>query len=546
MIIMNGQGVGPGIAFGKLLFYRHVSAKIERRTVKDAQTEIERFEAARAKAISELAGLYTETAEKLGKEKSLLFQIHQMMLEDIDYCEAVRNKISGEGVCAEYAVSETSKKFAGIFSDMDDEYMKGRAVDVKDVSDRVIGILTGISDKRAGPKGTDETHILASDDLTPSETAQLDKTSVRAIITAGGSASSHTAIFAFTMGIPAVIGIGDRLEPGLEGKDAAVDGATGRVYIEPDSETLKDLQEKKLLEDKKRKLLEIYKGHETRTKDGKRLKLCANISSPRELDAVLENDAEGIGLFRSEFLFLERQTFPTEELQFNAYREAGERMRGKRVVIRTIDIGADKQAGYFNLPHEENPAMGMRAIRLCLTRPEVFKTQLRALYRASAFGRIAIMFPMITSVEEVRQIKVICGEVRESLRGEGIPFSEGTELGIMIETPAAAIISDELAQEVDFFSVGTNDLTQYTLAADRQDPQVRQFYDTHHKAIVRMIETSAENAHKAGIWIGICGELAADQAMTETFLRIGIDELSVPPFEILGLREKVSQINLKD
>lgn len=540
----KGQGVSGGIAAGRLLFYRRAAARTGKRTVQNPQAEIERFEAARAKAVAQLAQLQKDTAEKLGEEGAQLFEVHQMLLEDDDYRSAVLSKINDGHAGAEYAVSETAKEFSELFSNLDDSYMQARGADFLDISNRILRILEGAEANNPCETAT-EPYILAADDLMPSETAQLDTSLVRAVVLSGGAANSHTAIFAVTMGIPAVIRLGGQLKAEWEGKRAAVDGTTGSVYIEPDAETTVALNEKRAREEEQKRLFQQLKQRETRTKDGDKIELCANIGSTKDVRAALQNGAEGVGLFRSEFLYLEKSTYPTEEEQFAAYREVAEKMGGKRVVIRTLDIGADKQAAYFELPHEENPAMGLRAIRICLTRPELFKVQLRALYRASAYGKIAIMFPMITSVSEVRKIKEICSEVREELARENIPFSEATELGIMIETPAAALISDELAREVDFFSVGTNDLTQYTLAVDRGNAQLAPFCDTHHKAVLRLIELAATNAHKVGIWIGICGELAADEALTQTFLGYGIDELSVSPFKILGLRAKISEISVK-
>lgn len=451
--------------------------------------------------------LYTKASKEVGEENSLLFQIHQMMLEDLDYCEAITNRIRDQKVNAEYAVSETAKDFAEMFSSMEDEYMKGRAADVKDVSQRVLNILTG--SEKAGI-ASDEPVIIAADDLAPSETIQLDKSKVLAFVTAGGSSNSHTAILARTMGIPAIIGIGSALQGALNQKDAVVDGFTGELFVEPDEETTSRLKLKERKDQEYKALLERYKGKRTQTKSGQEIHLYANIGGLSDLDAVLANDAEGIGLFRSEFLYLDSDRDPSEEDQFIAYKEAVKRMGGKRVVIRTLDVGADKQVEYFQLPKEENPAMGMRAIRICLTRPELFKTQLRALYRASHYGKLSIMFPMITSIKEIRDIKQIASQVRTDLSAEGIPFDPGVELGIMVETPAAAIISDKLAREVDFFSIGTNDLTQYTLAVDRQNQSISAFCDPHHEAIFRLIEYTVKSAHKAGIWCGICGELGAD------------------------------------
>lgn len=539
MTKLNGKGVCGGVVFGKIQFYRRGAGPIERVSVDDPEAEVKRFEAARGKAVAELAVLYTKASKEVGEENSLLFQIHQMMLEDLDYCDAITGQIREERVNAEYAVNETAQKFADMFASMDDEYMRGRAADVRDVSRRVLSILTGVP---AGGIESDGPVIVAADDLAPSETVQLDKSKVLAFVTAGGSASSHTAILARTMGIPAVIGVGDALTEELDGREAAVDGFTGEVYLDPDEDTSGHLQVKARKDAEYRQLLSQYRDKETRTKDGQRLLLYANIGSPDDMEAVLSNDAEGVGLFRSEFLYLESEDYPTEERQFQAYKEVAEKMEGRRVVIRTLDIGADKQAAYFRLPPEDNPAMGMRAIRICLTRPEIFKTQLRALYRASAYGKIAIMFPLITSVRELREIRKLAADVRAELSVKNIPFNPDTELGIMIETPAAAVISDQLAKMVDFFSVGTNDLTQYTLAADRQNESVAEFADPHHEAILRLIEYSAKSAHEAGIWIGICGELAADQELTRTFLQMGIDELSVSPPAVLPLRARICQM----
>ena len=540
----KGQGVSAGIAVGRLHFYRRAAAHTEKRTVEDAQEEIERFEAARATAVAQLKQLQTESVKTLGEEGAQLFEVHQMLLEDEDYCGSILSRIKDEQIDAEDAVTEAGKEFSEMFANMDDAYMKARAADFQDISRRVVRILEGAA--ADGPDAAGEPYILAADDLMPSETAQLDTTKVLAVVLSSGAANSHTAIFAVTMGIPAVIGLGEQLSAEWEGKQAAVDGAAGSVYIEPDTETAKALSEKQAREEEQKCLFQQLRQRETKTKDGVKIELCANIGNPKDVAAALQNGAEGIGLFRSEFLFLEKTTYPTEEEQFSAYKDAVEKMGGKRVVIRTIDIGADKQAAYFDLPTEENPAMGMRAIRICLTRPELFKVQLRALYRASAYGKLAIMFPMITSVPEVKKIKELCGEVMAELERQSIPFSKETELGVMIETPASALISDDLALEVDFFSVGTNDLTQYTLAIDRQNAALAPFCDTHHKAVLRLIELAAANAHKAGIWIGICGEMAADEALTETFLSYGVDELSVSPFKILSLRARISELTVKN
>ncbi|MCI8553828.1 MAG: phosphoenolpyruvate--protein phosphotransferase [Clostridiales bacterium] len=539
MITLNGKGACSGIVFGRLCFYRRGAGSVERTAVEDPETEVKRFEAARGRAVAELAVLYDKTAQELGEESSLLFQIHQMMLEDLDYCDAVTGLIRQETVNAEYAVQRIAQKFEDMFADMDDEYLRGRAADVQDVSRRVLSILTGVP---AGGIEAEEPVIVAADDLAPSETVQLDKGRILAFVTVGGSVTSHAAILARTMGIPAVIGLGSALSEELEGREAAVDGSTGEVYLEPDRATCSRLRVKARREAEYRELMARYRGRETVTRDGRKLPLYANIDSLDDMEAALQNDAEGVGLFRSEFLYLESRDYPSEERQFQVYKRVAEKMDGRRVVIRTLDIGADKQAAYFRLPAEENPAMGMRAIRLCLTRPEIFKTQLRALYRASAYGRIAILFPLITSVQELREVKRLAAGVREELAASGVPFDPGAELGIMIETPAAAVISDQLAKMVDFFSVGTNDLIQYTLAADRRNESVAEFADPHHEAILRLIGYSAKSAHEAGIWIGICGELGADQEMTRAFLEMGIDELSVSPPAILPLRARICQI----
>lgn len=538
MTVIHGKSACTGIAFGKIRYFLRNAFQVEKHAVSDPEAEVKRFEAARGQAVAELAMLYAKVTKEVGEENSLLFQIHQMMLEDLDYCESITGIIREEKANAEYAVNETAKRFAEMFSNMDDKYMRGRAADVQDVSRRVLGILTGTT---AGGVQSDEPVIIAADDLAPSETVQLDKKKILAFVTAGGSESSHTAILARTMGIPAIIGVGEALNEGWDGREAAVDGSTGEVYLEPDEDTVSRLRLKEKKDQEYRELLEQYRGKETVTRSGQRVLLYANIGSPEDMEAVLANDAEGIGLFRSEFLYLESQDYPTEEEQFQAYKTVAEKMNGKRVVIRTLDIGADKQAAYFHLPKEENPAMGMRAIRLCLTRPEIFHTQLRALYRASAYGKIAILFPMITSVQEVRRIQKAVSEVKEELSRERIPFDPAVELGLMIETPAAAVISDRLAPRVDFFSVGTNDLTQYTLAVDRQNEQAAEFCDKHHEAVLRLIEFAAKSAHEAGIWIGICGELGADPELTSTFLKMSIDELSVSPSAILPLRSRICQ-----
>lgn len=539
MTTLHGQGVSPGVAVGPLLFCRRRTGHVEKRVVADVSAELDRFEDARRQACAQLDALYGETVGALGEENALLFQIHQMILEDPDLCLAVRDLIKTQGVCAEYAVTQASGEFAGAFSAMDDAYMQARSADVLDVAQRLLRILSG---EREEDVAADAPVILAAEDLAPSETARLDRTRILAFVTAGGSCNSHTAIFARTMGIPAVVGLGESLSDDLEGHTMAVDGSSGELVVDPTPEVLSRFEEKARAERQRRVLAEQFRGKPTVSRGGRRVELCANVGSLADVEEALSGDAEGVGLFRSEFLYLKSDGYPDEETQFEAYRAAVEKMAGCRVVIRTLDIGADKQADYFNLPHEENPAMGMRAIRICLTRPEVFITQLRALYRASAFGKLAIMLPMITHPDEVRRAKGIAAGVREALRSEGVPFAPETELGIMIETPAAALLSAELAREVDFFSVGTNDLTQYTLALDRQNSAVAPFGDPRHAAVLKLIAMAAENAHKAGIWIGICGELGADPALTQAFLDLGIDELSVAPSSILPLRAHISEL----
>ena len=523
-----------------MYFYRRGGGEIVKTAVADAAAEKQRFENARSTAMEQLAALYEKAVAEVGEEGAALFEAHQMMLEDLDYIDGINDMIEGEGVNAEYAVSQVAEQFAAMLAAMDDAYMQARAADVKDISNRVIGILQGVV---AGGIDSDVPVILASDDLAPSETVQLDKSKILGFVTSGGSGNSHTAILARTMGIPAIIGVGDALKDSLEGKSAIIDGETGEVVVEPDAITSERLLKKQAKERALKELLDQLMGKENVTIDGRKVMVYCNIGSPDDVDPVLANDGGGIGLFRSEFLYLQNDDYPTEEQQFKAYKDVAERMGGKRVIIRTLDIGADKQADYFQLDKEENPAMGLRAIRICLTRPEVFKTQLRALYRASAYGKIAIMFPMITSVWEVQEIKRICEAVKAELRREEIPFDENVELGIMIETPSAVMMSDRLAKEVDFFSVGTNDLTQYTLAVDRQGNNLDRFFDSHHPAVLRMLKMAADNAHKAGIWIGICGELGADVSLTETFLAIGIDELSVSPSAVLPLRSAIRSID---
>lgn len=532
-IILHGIPAADGIALGTLRFLKKQTLSIPKYTITDAEAEVQRFEKARQTAIFQLAQLYSKATEEVGAQNSLLFQIHQMMLEDTDYLESVTNCIRSEQLNAEFAVQQTMKQFEKQFSEMDDEYMRGRAADVRDISERVIHVLTGTQSQQHSENSP---YILAAEDLTPSETVQLDKDKILAFITINGSASSHTAILAKSMGIPAIVGLGASISSSMDNAPVIVDGTTGTLIIYPDQTTQDTYLQKQ--QDAKSEETDLLKflNEPTITKDGKQILLYANIASPEDLSTVQENGAEGIGLFRSEFLYLNHNTYPTEEEQFLAYKTAAEKMGEKRVIIRTLDIGADKQADYFELPKEDNPALGMRAIRICLTRPELFKTQLRALYRASAYGHIAIMFPMITSMEEIQQIKQIVTEVQKELTSQEIPFNSNTELGIMIETPAAALISDHLAKEVDFFSIGTNDLTQYTLAIDRQNPALTPFLNTHHPAVLRLIQMTVENAHKHGIWAGICGELGADASLLDFFLSIQLDELSVSPHSILKLR----------
>ena len=540
MITINGKGVSTGVACGPLYFYRRVSGAVPRMTDANPAVEWARFEAAKSTAIGQLSALYDKALKEAGEEAAILFETHQMMLEDLDYVDAIQDRIENQHMNAEAAVADTGEQFAEMFAAMDDSYMQARAADVKDISNRVVGILMGAIQ---GGIDSPVPVILAADDLAPSETVQLDKSKILGFVTAGGSGNSHTAILARTMGSPAIIGVGNQLKEAYEGKEVFVDGQTGEVVIDADEVTRERLSKKQSKERALKELLDQLKGKPNETMDGKNIMVYCNIGNPGDMDAVLANDGSGIGLFRSEFLYLQGNDYPTEEEQFQAYKTVAERMGGKRVIIRTLDIGADKQADYFGLAHEENPAMGLRAIRICLTRPEVFKTQLRALYRASAYGKVAIMFPMITSVWEVQEIKRICKNVREELAEEGVPMADYVELGIMIETPSAVMMSDRLAKEVDFFSVGTNDLTQYTLAVDRQGNNLDRFYDSHHPAILRMLKMAADNAHAAGIWIGICGELGADTSLTETFLAIGIDELSVSPASVLPLRNAIRSLD---
>lgn len=538
----TGKGVYGAVAIGRISIFKKPDAPVTRVRIDDTKAEKERVAAAKAAAARQLSEIHEKALKEVGEAHAQIFEIHLMMLDDEDYNESIENIIDTQSVNAEYAVAVTSDNFAQMFSSMDDAYMQARAADVRDISNRIIANLTG---NITGSENNGSKTIICASDLAPSETVSLDKDSVLAFVTAHGSANSHTAILARNMNIPAVIGVGDSFLSSIsEGAEAIVDGYSGEIIIEPDEKTKAQYLEKQRRDEEQKRLLQELKGKDNVTVDGKRINVYANISGIDNIGAVLLNDAGGIGLFRSEFLYLENKDYPTEEQQFFAYKRVLESMAGKKVIIRTLDIGADKQVDYFGLKKEENPALGLRAIRLCLTRPEIFRTQLRALFRASVYGNLGIMFPMITSVGEVERIKEICEEVKAELKAEGIEYSDKTEIGIMIETPAAAIISDRLAPLVDFFSVGTNDLTQYTLACDRQNPDAEEFVDTHHEAVLRLIEMSAENAHKNGAWIGICGELAADTSLTETFLRMGIDELSVSPSFVLKVRDAVRKTDL--
>lgn len=535
---MEGKSVFGGVAMGRLSIYKKDDQVVKRLKVDDAEAEIKRYEEASAKAKEQLAELYEKAMKEVGETSAAIFEVHQMMLDDLDYVEAVTNMIQTQNVNAEYAVAMTGDNFSEIFASMDDDYMKARAADVKDISNRVISVLQGTSD--TGIEGN-EPVILVAEDLAPSETVQLDKSLLLSFVTRYGSTNSHTAILARTMNIPALIGVD--YSDDIDGKYGIVDGFEGVLYVDPDEETIEKYKKLQSQEQEKARLLQELKGKPNVTKDGREIKLYANIGGVGDVSSVLQNDAGGIGLFRSEFLYLESDTFPTEEEQFNAYRQVVQAMAGRKVIIRTLDIGADKQVDYFNLAHEDNPAMGYRAIRICIQQPEIFKTQLRALFRASYYGNVAIMFPMIISVDEVLKIKEIVAEVKKELDEVGIPYGQ-VELGIMIETPAAVWMTEELAKEVDFFSIGTNDLTQYTLAIDRQNPRLDEFYDSHHPAVLRAIQMTIENGHKGGAWVGICGELGADTTLTETFLRMGIDELSVSPSRILAVRAAIRECDL--
>ena len=541
MITIQGKGVSAGIGMGPLYFYRRAKAEIKRYSVEDVQAEWLRFKGAQAVAIGQLGVLAEKARAEAGDEAALLFETHQMMAEDLDYEEAIQALITEDCLNAEAAVSDTAEQFYAMFDSMDDEYMRGRAADVKDVSSRILGILCGVVQ---GGIDSDVPVLLASDDLAPSETIQLDKSKILGFVTSFGSSSSHTAILARTLGIPSVVGLGDQLDPAYEGRLVVVDGSTGTVIVDPTDDVFADFLARREEQMRQRAMLDTLKGEENITKDGKKIRVYCNIGSPEDVDAVKMNDGGGIGLFRSEFLYLNSSTYPTEEEQFEAYKAVLQGMGEKEVIIRTCDIGADKQIDYFELPKEENPAMGMRALRISLSRPDFFRTQLRALYRASAYGNLGIMFPMVTSVWEVRETKKLIDSVKKELHDEGLPYSDHVEIGVMIETPAAAIISDRLAKEVDFFSCGTNDLTQYTLACDRQNNDLGRFYDPHHLSVVRLLKMVVENAHKNGVWVGICGELGADLDMTETFLAIGVDELSVTPRAVLPLRNKIRSLDM--
>lgn len=543
MQVYSGKSVFGGIAIGKISVYRKNEQQVKRVRTEDTKGELARYEAAKAAAIEQLQELYQKALKEVGEANAAIFEIHQMMLDDGDYNESVENIIETQKINAEYAVAVTGDNFAQMFRAMDDDYMRERAADVKDISERVLSILNG------GQKGkvvTDEPVIIVADDLAPSETVQLEKDMVLSFVTAHGSVNSHTAILARTMAIPALIGTEELpLDDTVDGKLAVVDGLNGKIYVEPDAQTLEEMKKRRQAELEKKELLQFLKGKDNVTLDGKKIMLYANIGNIKDLATVIQNDAGGIGLFRSEFIYLEKDRYPTEEEQFSIYKTAVETMAGKRVIIRTLDIGADKQCEYFKMDKEENPALGYRAIRICLTRPEIFKTQLRALFRASAYGNLAIMYPMITSLWEVKRIKEIVEEVKAELTAEQLEFGNPQQ-GIMIETPAAVMMSGELAKEVDFFSIGTNDLTQYTLAIDRQNPKLDKFYDAHHPAVLSMIRMTVENAHKAGIWAGICGELGADTSLTKEFLAMGVDELSVSPGSILPIRKIILETDTEN
>jgi len=543
MKTIKGKGVSSGIAIGKIRFIGGEELKVRRIHCENSEAELERFHAAEKISMNQLQNLYDKAVKEVGEANAQIFAIHQMMLEDDDYTGSISNIITSQKVNAEYAVAVTSDNFSEMFSSMDDEYMQARSADVKDISDRLIKNLSG---KDSEVSGSDEKVIIFADDLSPSETVQMDKNSVLAFVTAKGSSNSHTAILARTMSLPAIVGIGSQLDQSFNGKTAVVNAVTGEIFIDPDDETI--AEHKKLISqnEERLKLINQLKGKENITADGRKINIYANIGGLADIGAALKNDAGGIGLFRSEFLYLENNDYPTEEEQFSVYKTAAENMAGKPVIIRTLDIGADKQIDYFNMPKEDNPAMGWRALRICLDRPEIFRTQLRALYRASAYGNIQIMVPMITSVWEVKEIKKIIDDIKKELENENIPFNENTPFGIMIETPAAVMVSDMLAEEVDFFSIGTNDLTQYTLAVDRQNTNIDKYYNPYHPAVLKLINIAVQNAHKKGIWCGICGELGGDPEMTRLFLAMGIDELSMAPGKILEIRKIVRETDTSE
>ena len=543
MQVYSGKSVFGGIAIGKISVYKKNEQQVKRVRTEDTKGELARYEAAKAAAVEQLQELYQKALKEVGEANAAIFEIHQMMLDDGDYNESVENIIETQKVNAEYAVAVTGDNFAQMFRAMDDDYMRERAADVKDISERVLSVLHGGQKRKVV---TDEPVIIVADDLAPSETVQLEKDMVLSFVTVHGSVNSHTAILARTMAIPALIGTEELpLDNTVDGKLAVVDGLNGKIYVEPDAQTLEEMQKRQQAEQEKKELLQLLKGKENVTLDGKKIMLYANIGNIKDLATVIQNDAGGIGLFRSEFIYLEKDNYPMEEEQFSIYKTAVETMAGKRVIIRTLDIGADKQCEYFGMDKEENPALGYRAIRICLTRPEIFKTQLRALFRASAYGNLAIMYPMITSLWEVKRIKEIVEEVKAELTAEQLEFGNPQQ-GIMIETPAAVMMSGELAKEVDFFSIGTNDLIQYTLAIDRQNPKLDKFYDAHHPAVLSMIRMTVENAHKAGIWAGICGELGADTSLTKEFLEMGVDELSVSPGSILPIRKIILETDTEN
>ena len=543
MIIYEGKAVFEGVAIGKLSVYKKAEQFIKREKIEDPEAEISRYEEARNTAVMQLQVLYDKAVKEVGESGAEIFEAHQMMVEDGDFIDSVENIIRTQMVNAEYAVAETGDNFRKMFLEMDDEYFRGRAADIKDISERVINVLMGVGD---GGIKSDEPVIVVADDLAPSETVQMDKDKILSFVTVHGSANSHTSILAKTMSIPAIIGCDIPLTDEMDGREAIVDGFEGKVYVDPDEETLAEKQKIVEKELEKKSLLEQLKGKENITLDGQKINIYANIGNTKDLGLALKNDAGGIGLFRSEFIYLGSDNYPTEDEQFAIYKQVAETMAGKKVIIRTLDIGADKQADYFELPAEENPALGLRAIRICLTRPEIFKTQLRAILRASAFGKISIMFPMIISVDEVKKIKEIVAGVKAELDAAGAPYDTDIELGVMIETPASVMIAEDLAKEVDFFSVGTNDLTQYTLAIDRQNQSLDEFYDSHHPAIMKMLKIIVDAAHKGGAWAGICGELGSDLSLTKEFLAMGYDELSVSPGRILPLRKVVLETNVSE